>query len=257
MRLPLLVLASLCTLSHAAHAAANTPADSTVVGIGLGYLPEYAGSDDNRFVGAPLFDRSFGNGWFLSTRRGLGYGTVAGGVSLSAALTYGGKRDEHRRNFGAGSDDLRGMGRISGGAQAILTAGYQLGNIGLTASTTQAVTRRENGSTYTIGASAPFYRSSSDQLAFNTSAVYGDRKHAQTYFGVTAQQSARSGYRTYGAGSGFEAINASVNWNHVIDARWSVNSTVGLTRMVGDAADSPLTRRKTTPMVLVGAAYRF
>lgn len=257
-RLSLVTLAALCAVGGNAMAADQAPpAEGTMVGLGIGYVPEYAGADDSHFVAAPIIEHSFGNGFFASTRRGLGYQTTVGNVGLSAALGYGGKRDEHDRNFGAGSDDLKGMGKISGGAQAILAATYRVGTIGLSIGTTQALSKRENGSTYTIGASAPLYTSASDQLAFNTSAVYGDNKHAQTYYGVTATQSARSGYRAYQAGRGFESINAAVNWNHVLNPRWSVNSTVGFSRLAGDAADSPLTRRKTTPMVVTGLIYKF
>ena len=256
--LPLVPLfATLCAVGAAGQASAQAAPEGTLVGIGIGYVPEYTGADDSHLVGAPILEHSFGNGFFASTRRGLGYQTTAGGFGLSAALGYGGKRDEHKRNFGAGSDDLRGMGKVDGGALALLTATYQVGTIGLSLSTAQALSRRDNGSTYTIGASTPFYTSASNQLSFSTSAVYGDNKHAQTYYGVTATQSARSGYRSYRAERGFETVNVGVNWNHVLDARWSVNSAVGLTRLVGDAADSPLTKRKTTPMLMTGLVYKF
>ena len=248
---------SLCAVGAAGHAAAQTTPEGTLVGIGIGYVPEYAGADDNHLVGAPILDHSFGNGFFASTRRGRETEAAGSSVVTEAALGYGGKRDEHKRNFGAGSDDLRGMGKVHGGALALLTATYQVGTIGLSLSTAQALSRRDNGSTYTIGASTPFYTSASDQLSFNASAVYGDNKHAQTYYGVTATQSARSGYGSYRAERGFENINVGVNWNHAIDARWSVTSAAGLTRMVGDAADSPLTKRKTTPMVTTGLVYKF
>jgi hypothetical protein len=60
------------------------------------------------------------------------------------------------------------------------------------------------------------------------SATYGDRKHMQTYFGVTATQTIYSGYRTYTAKAGFENVTAGVNWNHVLDANWSVHSGLGV-----------------------------
>ncbi|KQQ45854.1 MltA-interacting MipA family protein [Duganella sp. Leaf126] len=257
MRRTLYSLSSILLLCAAGHAAAQAAPEGTLAGVGVGYVPEYTGADDNHLVALPIFDHSFGNGFYASTRRGLGYQTSAAGFGLSAALGYGGRRDEHARNFGAGSDDLRGMGKVHGGALALLTATYQLGTIGLSLGTAQALTERDNGSTYTIGASTPFYRGPRDQWSFNTSAVYGDNKHAQTYYGVTAGQSARSGYGSYRAESGFETIAVGVDWNHAIDARWSVSSAAGLTRLVGDAADSPLTRRKTTPSVTTGLIYKF
>jgi outer membrane scaffolding protein for murein synthesis (MipA/OmpV family) len=149
------------------------------------------------------------------------------------------------------------MGDIDGGLQAVLTASYQLGKVGLSVGTTQAVGKRENGSTYTLGASVPLYSGTNDQVSLGGSAVYGDNKHMQTYFGVTGAQSARSGFKAYQAKSGFETVSAAVSWDHVIDKRWSTHTAVGFTRLLGDAADSPLTKRKTTPMLMTGISYKF
>lgn len=252
-----LALTTLCALGANSRAADAPDGDSLMVGLGVAYVPEYAGSDDSRVVPVPFLERTYANGFFLSTRRGIGYQTNVGAVNLSGALAYGGSRDEHKRTFGAGSDALKGMGDIDGGLQAVLTASYQLGKVGLSVGTTQAVGKRENGSTYTLGASVPLYSGTNDQVSLGGSAVYGDNKHAQTYFGVTGAQSARSGYRAYQAKAGFETVSAAVSWDHVIDKRWSAHTAVGFTRLLGDAADSPLTRRKTTPMLMTGISYKF
>ena len=79
----------------------------------------------------------------------------------------------------------------------------------------------------------------------------------QTYFGVTANQSARSGYRQYTAKAGFENVNAALSWDHVIAPSWSLHSAVGFTRLTSDAADSPLTKRKNTPLLMTGFTYKF
>jgi len=252
-----LALTTLCAISAHSSAADAPAGDSLMVGLGAAYVPEYAGSDDSRVVPVPFLERTWDNGFFVSTRRGLGYQTNVGAVNLSGALTYGGARDEKKRTFAAGSDALRGMGDIDGGLQAVLTASYQLGKVGLSVGTTQAVGKRENGSTYTLGASVPLYSGANDQVSLGGSAVYGDNKHMQTYFGVTGAQSARSGYKAYQAKSGFETVSAAVSWDHVIDKRWSTHTAVGFTRLLGDAADSPLTKRKTTPMLMTGISYKF
>lgn len=255
--LKLCLIALACALSGNSGAAEAAPADSFMIGLGAAYVPEYVGSDDSRVVPVPFLERSFANGFFISTRRGLGYQTNVGSVNLSGALTYGGARDEHKRTFAAGSDALRGMGDIDGGLQGLLTASFQLGQVGLSIGTTQAIGKRENGSTYTIGGSVPLYSGTNDQIGLGASAVYGDNKHAQTYFGVTSEQSLRSGYKAYRAKSGFETVSAAVSWDHVIDKNWSTHTAVGLTHLTGDAADSPLTQRKTTPMVMTGFSYKF
>lgn len=252
-----LVLASLCALCGNSLAADAAGEDSLMVGLGAAWVPAYAGSDESRVVPVPFLERNYANGFFISTRRGLGYQTNVGPVNLSGALAYGGARDERKRTFASGSDDLRGMGDIDGGLQAVLTASYQLGKVGLSVGTTQAVGKRENGSTYTLGASMPLYSGTNDQVGLGVSAVYGDDKHMQTYFGVSAAQSLRSGYRSYQAKAGFETVGAAVSWDHVIDKNWSTHTAVGFTRLTGDAADSPLTMRQTTPMVMTGFSYKF
>jgi outer membrane scaffolding protein for murein synthesis (MipA/OmpV family) len=255
LKLALITLA--CAFGGNSGAAEAPAGDSLMIGLGAAYVPEYAGSDDSRVVPVPFLERSFANGFFLSTRRGLGYQTNVGAVNLSGALAYGGARDERKRTFAAGSDALRGMGDIDGGLQGVLTASYRLGKVGLSIGTTQAIGKRENGSTYTLGGSVPLYSGTNDQVGLGASAVYGDNKHAQTYFGVSGAQSLRSGYKAYRAKAGFESVSAAVSWDHVIDKNWSTHTAVGFTHLTGDAADSPLTQRKTTPMVMTGFSYKF
>ena len=50
------------------------------------------------------------------------------------------------------------------------------------------------------------------------------------------------------------AVGATCAW---IDKNWSTHTAVGFTHLTGDAADSPLTQRKTTPMVMTGFSYKF
>jgi outer membrane protein len=235
---------------------APAPGDSLMLGAGVAYMPEYAGADKRRVLALPFLERTFDNGAFLSTMRGVGFQTTVEGVNLSAALSYGGGRKDHKTTF-SGSDALRGMGDIDGSAQAVLGVSYKLGTVGLSLGTTQNLAHREYGATYTLGASMPLYTSASDQIGLSASATYGDDKHMQTYFGVTATQSALSGYRIYSAKGGFENAGLSVSWNHVIDKNWSIRSAAGYTRLLTKAADSPLTQRQNTPTLMTGFIYKF
>lgn len=251
-----LTILSLCAFAGKGFAA-EPAGDSFTAGVGLAYVPEYAGGDHSRALPLPFLERSYASGVFLSTQRGIGWQTAGGAWRFSAALGYDGGRDDHKKNYFSGSDALQGMGDIDGSAQAVLSVGYQLDKVGLSLTTKQNLNHRQYGATYTLGANAPLYSSAGDQVGVGVSALYGDGKHMQTYFGVSAAQSAASGYRAYGAGAGFENLTASVNWTHVIDGSWTVRSGVGLTRLSGDAADSPLTKRKTTPLLMTALLYSF
>jgi outer membrane scaffolding protein for murein synthesis (MipA/OmpV family) len=250
-------LLSICAFGNKSYAADTPSGDSFSAGIGLAYVPEYAGADKSRVLPLPFLEKTYANGVFLSTQRGVGYETKAGDFKLSAALSYGGVREDHKKNYFSGSDALRGMGKIEGAAQAVLGVGYQLGSVGLDFTSRQNLNHRENGNTYSLSANMPLYSDSTDQIGFGMSATYGDRKHMQTYYGVTAIQSKQSGYRQYTAKAGFENVTAGVNWNHVLDANWSVHTGLGVNHLTSDAADSPLTKRKTTPMVMTALIYKF
>ncbi|MDC8758916.1 MipA/OmpV family protein [Janthinobacterium fluminis] len=241
----------------AAPAAATAPAATFIVGLGLATLPEYAGAKKTRVVPLPIAEAHFGNGIFVGTSRGIGYQRTVGGVNVSAALGYGGARPDHKENAFYGSDAFKGMGKVDGSALLNLSASARLGVFDLSAGTSQSLSRRKNGSTYTFGVSAPLYQTATDKISWSASAEYGDAKHAQTYFGVTAAQSLTSGYRQKTAKAGFETVNTSINWERTLSKSWSLRGTLGVTGLVGDAASSPLTQRKVSPIVITGVAYTF
>lgn len=243
-------------LSTAAAAGAQTKS-SFVVGAGVGAGPEYLGGDRFRAIPVIFVDYQNADGWFASVTRGLGYTTTLDRLTFSAALGYDGGRHDSKRGFGSGSDDLRGMGKIEGAALAKLQAGYTFGVVTLKVGADLAVTERDRGNTFDVAASAPLLRNARDQVTAVVSSKYRDDDSMQTWYGVTAQQSTRSGYATYRAEGGFEAASVSLNWNHVLDKSWSINTTAGVARLVGDAADSPLTRRKNSPLLIGVVNYRF
>ncbi len=240
-----------------AAAAVTTSADTMRLGVGLAYIPEYSGAKNSRLVPLPIFERSFSNGAFISSTRGIGFQTAQDHLQLSAALSYGGTRDDHKRNIFSGSDDLKGMGDIKGALQAVLNASYRFDAISVSLATTQNLTERGHGNTYTLGSSLQLLTTASDQVGLSVSAEYGDRKHVQTYYGVTPRQTLYSGYSTYLTKAGFTSVGAAVNWRHVIDKQWSVLTLAGVKTLTGDAADSPLTKRRSAPMLMTGLIYTF
>jgi outer membrane protein len=238
-----------------AHAA---EAPTAIVGGGIQYTPEYSGSDKMRLAPALYADYSFGNGFFASTVRGLGYAYQLDSVQLSAALGYRMGRSDKDRHLGKpGSDYLKGMGSIDGAATVNLAASTDLFGVKVGAGAQIAMSGDAKGNTYSLQASYPIYKSSHDEVELSGTALYGDGKHAQAWYGVTAAQHASSGFKAYQAKSGFESFGASVAWTHKVDNHWSVRTAVGLTTLVGDAADSPITRKKTAPGLVSTINYAF
>ncbi|MES2036597.1 MAG: MipA/OmpV family protein [Pseudomonadota bacterium] len=262
LKLTAIAFSSLMAMSFSAHAqdkTAQEPESTAVVGAGVFYAPEYIGAKKNRFGPAIYGEYQNKNGFFASTMRGVGFGTKVDDFSLSAALGYRAGREDSRDSKSLfSSDDLKGMGNISGSAIANLQASTTFGpGIKASFNANMALSHRENGNAYTFGLSAPVFQVATDKIEIGGNLTYGDAKYNQTYFGVTPTQSANSGYKAFSAKAGFSQATANVAWTHVIDKNWSVRSAVGVSQVMGDAGDSPLSKKKTNPLVITTVNYAF
>lgn len=244
----------------------NDPAATSdsvlLIGGGIAIGPRFAGSKENRVSPGLMLDYSMANGLFASTSRGIGWGSQTGTFSYSAALAYRDERTDKdtKGTFGnsSGSKELRGMGRVAGSPTALLSMGYTpFAPLSILAAIELPLSKRENGMAWSLGTSLSVYAQGANEVALGVNASGGDHKYMQTYFGVTAAQSQRTGYSPYSPDGGFHSIEASATWTHKLDERWAVASSVGVTHLVGDAAKSPLAKRKTAPTAAVFVTYRY
>ncbi|MES2150946.1 MAG: MipA/OmpV family protein [Pseudomonadota bacterium] len=249
---------SLSLLSLAAHAAPPaTPDSSVTLSAGLAVASEYSGSDTLRAFPVLAADYQNRNGFFASTTRGIGYQAKLEALSVSGALGYDGGRKDKKENLFSGSDALKGMGEIDGAPVARLGLGYDLGAVQFSAGADLALSHRERGKRYHFAASMPLLAGAGDRLSAAVSADYGDARNVQTFYGVTAAQSAASGFKAFKAKGGVEKVGLGLNWHHEFDKNWSLSSVAGLTRLTGDAANSPLSKRKTSPLLMSTVNYTF
>lgn len=84
----------------------------------------------------------------------------------------------------------------------------------------------------------------------------GDR-YLQTWFGVTPEQSLRSGYAPYTPNAGLRDMSIYANLRSQLAPRWVLLGGVASTRLIGSAADSPLVRRPSGVSINGGLAYSF
>jgi len=257
--LPLLPFLPGAAAAHAEESAAN--GNTLRFGVGAGFGPRYSGSDQNTGSAALMFDYQMQNGFFASSMRGLGYGSSSGAFSYSAALAYRSGRsesDKGRFNGSGGSNYLRGMGDIKGSATALLSVGYApIKWISLNAVAELPLSQRENGKAYHFGVTGILYDADRDKLSLSTVASVGDRKYSQTYYGVSDEQAGRSGFAAYRPKAGLYAVNAELTWEHKFDPTWSLVTMVGAGSLTGDAAKSPIVKRKTAPVGGIYLSYTY
>lgn len=88
----------------------------------------------------------------------------------------------------------------------------------------------------------------------------GDAKYTRAYFGVTPAASASSGLPAFDAGGGVQSIGLTAGYLRQLSRRWGLAAYARYDRLVGDAADSPVTRElgsRSQPSAGLALSYTF
>nr|WP_051509665.1 MipA/OmpV family protein [Hylemonella gracilis] len=224
-----------------------------------GVTPRYEGSRDYQPVVLPVIAAEFDNGVFLNPLEGLGYRTqFSHGVFASVALGYDDGRSDEDRYLLPGSDHLKGMGDVPGSTLVLLQIGVRLpGDLSLSATLDQPITETGRGWGGRVDLAGPVWSKPSNQISLTGSVHAGSDRYAQTFFGVTDRQAANSRFDAYTPRGGVDSLRLTIDWTHVFTPHWMVKTTGGVSRLVGDAADSPIVQSKENYLAMTALVYRF
>jgi MipA family protein len=223
-------------------------------------VPKYEGSNEYEVFGFPYIFPVFGDGapGFFSRidARGLDdirfklidrNGFVAGPL---AGYTLGRDEDD--------GDLLRGLGDVDGGVVAGAFVGYHFGPVLFDVSFHN--TFGDDGG-YLVRFGAEWERPIRERtiLTARIGATYADDQYMENYFGISAAQSARSvaGLPAFDADAGFKDVYVELGLKADIDERWSARTTLRYSRLIGDAADSPVVESEDQFQALIGFSYKF
>ncbi|AFT70830.1 MltA-interacting MipA family protein [Alloalcanivorax dieselolei B5] len=98
------------------------------------------------------------------------------------------------------------------------------------------------------------------QLELEANATWADADFTDTYFGITPDQALRTGLPAYEAEAGMQSAGLDLGLNYSPGRHWLVRAQVGVARLLGDAADSPLVEdhgSATQPRAALYIGYRF
>jgi MipA family protein len=238
---------------------------SLSIGLGLSYGPVYEGARESSAGVLPQFDASLQTESLGTFVAGVGVGGLAwipignAVYSLGTLISYDGGRDddEDGRGLSRGSKRLRGLGRIEGTVVYGLVGTLALGPGSLSAVGLKAPSSKGHGGALgTLTYDWPFKLG---DVAFSLapSVSFADRRYMQSYFGVTAAQSLRSGLRAYRAEGGLKSYGLGLSADLPLDRQWTLFGSASVERLAGDAADSPIVERRVQPSLAIGVAYTF
>jgi outer membrane scaffolding protein for murein synthesis (MipA/OmpV family) len=259
-------------LPAAAQTAPETPAEKAparpwdaAAGFIVGYGPGNPGAQRNTLSLTPGFALRWGRVSFASRSafsvRGVEAAT-GGGLRLELAQTgrlragLGLRLDGGRSE--SDSEELRGMGDIPGTVQLRLSVSYRLDDgWRLRAATVFDALGRGNGVQGDFQINRDL--SLTPTLSANAGLALGwsNRRHMQRYFGVTPEQSQSSGYPITTSSAGLRDVTLAAGMRQALGRHWTVFGSASATRLLGQAASSPLTRRPQNWGLGVGLVYRF
>ncbi|WP_119462339.1 MipA/OmpV family protein [Rhodospirillaceae bacterium SYSU D60014] len=250
-------------LAHATDTGAEETPDrqdwSGSLSIGGAFAPDYPGSDDYGPVPLPQVELSYRDLLFLS------------GPSLGADLLALSPWPDHdlqagpiiRLEFGRDEDDndaLDRLGDVDESVEAGAFMRYEIGGWSAELTVAKDIANGHEGTIAEIGAGYGFPITERIHAGMEVSATWVDDNYMQAYFGITPTQAARSGRQQYDASSGFKDAGFFVMFSYALTPQWAVSSLAGYTRLLGDAADSPLVEDGGSADQFMGGlilSYRF
>jgi outer membrane protein len=221
-----------------------------MVGAGAIYAPKFEGSDEFEIVPIPMVSATFGRitidpgGLSVNVLESNGFKfAVTGGYEL------GGGRKE------SDSSHLRGLGNIDAGGVVGGQVSYEMGPMELYAKVDKTI----GGSESLLGQVGANVSHHVDRfiLSAGASATFADDNHMESYFGVTAAQSARSGLRQYDASAGLKRFDIEASVTYMATENWFVRGQAGVGFLTGDAKDSPIVQDDVQPSAMLLVGYKF
>jgi MipA family protein len=259
MRNPLTFLYVLASCIAPVAMAQDAGKGDAYVGLGTRVRPAYEGADSRRGDAIPYL-RLYGEHLFARTTQGILEGgirsTPVGGVVFGAQLAYeeGRVTDESAFLKAHNFEDIDAAASVGVHAEV----DWKIGPMPL-----NALARYRLNADSDLGAQIDlrltggiFSRWGVNAGAFGQ-LTFSDEKATQNYFGLTPQQSSRTGLPAYSAGAGLRNVALGILGTVDLSKHWLVLWGLNARRLEGDARNSPIVQEGTNWFVNGGLAYRF
>ncbi len=215
-----------------------------VVGIGVGVLPDYEGSDDYTIGMAPFFRYQFqGTQRYLMLRATELQANVLNHpwLRMGPSINYRFGRSDVEDDKVDKMEDIDGALELGGfiGVEFVDKENPRkrfLANLDVL----QDVTGNQNGLTATLSARVWYPVVRMVDVTLGAGLCYANSNYMDTFFGVSRHDARRSGLDTYNAGAGIKDFRITPGMVVHLSPHWHIAAGVQYRRLVGDAADSPV-----------------
>jgi MipA family protein len=229
------------------------------VGMGVIAQPKYPGSHETRAGIIPVFNAAKGR---------FQIGALAGaGVPLGVSYTMI-QEGPWRLGLGIGTGlgnsrtandgtALSSLGEIKQTTLGSVSGSYSEGAVSASASIIRDIGGHQQGTRALVDVMFNTRLMDKWVLSAGPGMTLMDSQYAQTYYGVTAAQSASSGYGTYNAAAGINALRIGASANYEISREWSLGVRLSVSKLQGNASNSPTVKNDAQSSYGLFANYRF
>jgi len=238
------------------------PADPVVIlGLGIGAIPDYEGSKD--YIPVPVLHASYRNGWFYAV-----FDTAT--LKINLLPTQGWDAGPLARyRLGRGSVDNPAVDNLPNVDGAIELGGflrYTMTNaadhryrFGAEFDVATDVNSGHDGSIATLSAFYGHPWGQFAQLIMSVFTSYADDDYMDAYFGIDASDSAQSGLDQHSADAGIKDVGLNLRMVHDFTPKWGGELRIRVSRLLGDAKDSPVVEEGSATQLFFGAltSYKF
>ena len=233
--------------------------DLSLIGAAARTRPAYDGSASQRPDLIPVL-RYFGNVWFTRTTQGVLEGGAR--MALSPELHLGAQVAYEAGRIASESDFLSryNLPDINPGASFGLHVEWdrKLGPVPITLlARGRQNADADQGARADLRLTAGVYGDKGFLAAVYFQGTWANAKSAQSFYGITAQQSAATGLPAFDAGSGPMSTALGLLWSADLRREWMLVGGLDYKHLHGSAARSPLAERNSNYYASLGLAYHF
>jgi outer membrane scaffolding protein for murein synthesis (MipA/OmpV family) len=223
------------------------------VGLAMLGTREYLGSNESRSLIVPTFDYQWANGVFAGVGNGVGINlSKRADAAYGLRLTADFGRDDKRSSVLAGMGDIHARPEIGGFANWRLTD-----DLSLASSIRYGSGNDRQGLVVDVGLNVSTTLTPAWRLNAGVATAWANRAYQQSFFGVSAVQALNTGYTAFTPSAGLRDIRIGVALSYALAPSWTVTGGLSLTRLLGDARNSPIVRETSALSGAVSASYRF
>ena len=234
------------------------------IGLLAGYGPDYPGAAASHASAAPGFFFRYRRvtvtnaSGFVTSRsddvvRGLGLDLLR---SDTRRINFALRIDNGRQE--SASQALAGMGDIARTLRLRVAGTWQLGDGWRAGSSWNIDALGKGGGQFGDLSFARERRlSPAATWTWGGSLNAGNTRYMRSYFGVSDEQSIRSGYPVYAPSAGLRDGALFASWQTDLGARWVLLAGANVSHLLGPALDSPLAVKPSGWGLNGGAAWRF